>query len=438
MRAKPNPRHALGRRIACSTAVVCALLAFLWVYFLIRSFSKLWEPGQSSFPIGLLATGTADYSVDELALSRPAVNLSILSSILKDQNLEPEERTARLASLTAVFEVPIPTATRSIRFLQNPSPTPTQTPVTATHTATVTSLPSPTTTTTLTLTPTQTRTFLPPATVTPLSTASFTRTLTPTRTQTRTSTSTLTITPTETPTETPTATAETLTPTLDSPTPTQTLPVCNIIDPNTTVLVAAADTHISSSGGQADSNFGAETTLALRGEVNISIGLLRFDLSGQDSTRHLSRAILYLFGQNSPNGLVLNFHQVANNWDEMTVTWNSAPATLELPINTLAIPEIDNCLWAVDLPPELIQGWIDGRIPNYGLAIAITGTNGEIRISSREELSQPDQRPQLSLIYSEPVSPPPVTFLSLTAFLLGIVGILRHNIQSTNTKETKK
>lgn len=442
----------LGYRSECgSTRIAVFLLttlALLSLFVSWISISRMGKPYDGLVPLALLATGTADYSADDQQVSLLPVNLAILSSILEDLGGQPENLPARLASLTAVLQEPVPTATRSIRFTRNPSPTPTDTPVPPPPTATGTATTTRTPTVTQSTTPTHTRTFLPTSTQTQIPTATFTRTLTLTRTQTRTSTSVDTITPTETLTDTPetltatletlTATLETITPTSDTPTPTQTLGVCNIIPPGTTVLSAVADTYISNNGNQAAINYGDRSPLNLQGGNNQSHALLRFDLAGQPAGSRVTRAILYLYGQNAPSNMTLDFYQITSEWDEMAVTWNSAPAIAPTRINFLTGPGVANCLWAVDLPTSLVQGWIDATTPNYGLAIQVSGSSAEVHISSREDLAGPAQHPQLRIQYENPNPTPSVYVLSLAAALLGIAGLVLLTPQTQKNKEIKR
>jgi hypothetical protein len=170
------------------------------------------------------------------------------------------------------------------------------------------------------------------------------------------------------------------------------------------VFGADADTYVDSSVGQSGANFGKDNPLVLQGTSSERLGLVRFILAGQPPGARVARAILYIHVQNAPNGLKLNFYQVHGSWEEMVVTWDSRPDLAATHFGQVSITDADNesCLRAVDLPPGLVQGWIDGTLPNQGLAVEVVETSAVVHVTSREETSHPGRIPQLSVVYEAP------------------------------------
>jgi hypothetical protein len=416
-----------GSRFA---AVLLLFLALLLAGVLANGFNRLASrPAEGQLPAAVLATGTANYGAEDRPLLLPPVGSGILASILEDADKDAGNLPARLASLEAALQTPVPTATLSIRFARNPSPTPTPTPIPPTPTFTNTPTPTRTPTVTITLTPTRTNTPLPTRTRTLVPTLTSTRTVTPTRTNTPTITLTPTVTSTvtltSTITETPTATqATTAAPEPDTLTPT--LAVCSETVPAGASLAAAADTFTRSSEGQEDANFGDQNPLDLQGGSNESPGLIRFNLAGQPAER-LTRAVLYLYGLNAPDNVVIDLYRVTGAWDELEVTWNTRPAWEADSLGQVTISSADdfNCFWAIELPPELVRGWIDGSQPNHGLAIQVSDTSAVIHISSREDPEENGRRPRLSLEYG-PEPAPLLGLAGLAGVLLGAVYMLRY------------
>ncbi len=186
--------------------------------------------GEGEVDISLQAQEEADYSPDPVTLRLPTVRLDILREILLDRSDSFENLSARMATVTAELQQPIPTVTPQPTATGPGGQPATSSPTaTATQSATPSATPSlpPTASPTASASATPTLPLLPSATSTPTSappaasstpsltpTASFTATLTSSPTATPTATSTMTASPTftlapsatATFTQTPTAT----------------------------------------------------------------------------------------------------------------------------------------------------------------------------------------------------------------------------------------
>jgi hypothetical protein len=211
------------------------------------------------------------------------------------------------------------------------------------------------------LTPTVTPTFTPTATPTP------THTRTPTQTPTRTLTPTHTVTPTRTltPTHTPTRTV--------TPTPTATITPTPIPEGVIVELGASADTYLAQQ--QQQSNFGRLTHLEVgyRGGMGLMQALAGgFHLSDIPPDAVITRADLAVnIRETALSGpLRLTAHRITAPWNEGAITagnagelWGEAYGVLDVTSGVAA------GAWLAFDVTALVQGWIDGQWPAYGIGI---------------------------------------------------------------------
>ena len=195
--------------------------------------------------------------------------------------------------------------------------------------------------------------LLPTPTLTSTSTATRTPTATQTRTPTATVTQTRTPTATATQTRTPTATAT------------------NVVTLN---LCAVADAYVDEYAPTI--NYGGGTELLTGyghapGEVKARRTLVRFDLSFIPAGSQIQEATfraLYLGGAGEEVVLV-GLHEVQGSWNEMAVNWSTQPS---MNVDSLSRLEIISGAsgniysWNAH---NLVQRWVNGESPNYGLAL---------------------------------------------------------------------
>lgn len=80
----------------------------------------------------------------------------------------------------------------------------------------------------------------------------------------------------------------------------------------------------------------------------------------------LESAIFYIY-VHAPNAYAVNIHRVTEPWDEMTVTWNNFGGAYDPGV--VASFMADEIAWrSADVTP-LVQGWLDGQYPNFGLLL---------------------------------------------------------------------
>jgi len=201
---------------------ILLLLSFLACALCLCLFTISWWTQAGSedglFPAAIHSGRYADYSADSRLI--PNVGLGIIEAALIDNGAPTQEIRSRIATMTAVLQTPIPTATPADRSRTPTLPEPTSTAPPPSPTAAGTTTPSPTAwivlpsltpfrtfTPTPSLTATASATFAPTFTASPRPTKRRRPTKTPTPTATSTSKPTRTATPTSTATATDTATA---------------------------------------------------------------------------------------------------------------------------------------------------------------------------------------------------------------------------------------
>ena len=131
------------------------VLIVMIIFFSIALILPQWfarAQAQTRLPISLHSNEEADYSADPHPKYVPAIGLGILQDILTENTVSPEEVSARMATVTAVLNTPIPTATPAPGLrpaatsvpLQPENPTATQVMNTESFRGTSTPTPSPT------------------------------------------------------------------------------------------------------------------------------------------------------------------------------------------------------------------------------------------------------------------------------------------------------
>jgi hypothetical protein len=173
-----------------------------------------------------------------------------------------------------------------------------------------------------------------------------------------------------------------------------------------TGLLPSGDTYIDEN--VPNSNHGSETTFRVRSNNNSERrGLVRFDLSGIPADATINSANLYLYETRQIPGQTTYLYRVTHTWSEGSVTWNN-PWTIHggnfdksIAFDSF-LPNQTNCMVTLDLT-DLVQRWVNGTYPNYGVLLYTTGPNRSIIYSSKENPIA-EQRPRLDVSYTQPVT----------------------------------
>lgn len=177
--------------------------------------------------------------------------------------------------------------------------------------------------------------------------------------------------------------------------------------------VDGKDSTITPFNNMHEFNFGDQNDL-YGGIVRMSQhGLLvEFDISTfLASTAVISSADLSLYfptGIYAENSADLSIHRVDEAWDEATVNWANQPGFNTTPEDTVTIGDSSAPGWYSFDITDLVQGWLDGDHPNYGVIIdfieAIGSTDAKTFYSSDYTIDE-TLRPKLVIKYEEGAAP---------------------------------
>ena len=119
-----------------------------------------------------------------------------------------------------------------------------------------------------------------------------------------------------------------------------------LLKPRTTIktlttktVVALADAHVRN-GTYAGTNYGADTSLIIKGSASAGYTRKTYLKFSLDSVKSVNRAILRLYGSNTESFAYINvsaFGITNDTWTERGITWNNAPAPLTAPLSSAGI-----------------------------------------------------------------------------------------------------
>ena len=171
----------------------------------------------------------------------------------------------------------------------------------------------------------------------------------------------------------------------------------------TSTEYATADAYISQSNP--NSNYGAEDSLYIgcNGENVYFVTYLKFDLTDymgyiiDDATLNVYCSHINYVGPDYPTIL---YGVVENDWDEMTITWNNTPGSINETVEEYAQPSSQGW-WYLDVT-TIVQYWLDDVYDNTGFEVFnwIESTSSEAIFNSREHSQN---NPYLELNYPVPV-----------------------------------
>ena len=152
-------------------------------------------------------------------------------------------------------------------------------------------------------------------------------------------------------------------------------------------IYASEDTWIESGTG-ANSNHGDTYGVRVANHTTSNAqGLFKFsDFSQIPSGSIINNVTTYLYCDYLQGSEYLDLYQISGNWNESTVTYSSRPGYWPNPITSQfylsSFLNRYNDFWSNSLT-DLVRGWIDGSISNYGIQIAARNNNDSNQIQFR-------------------------------------------------------
>lgn len=168
-------------------------------------------------------------------------------------------------------------------------------------------------------------------------------------------------------------------------------------------LHPTADTN-SNLSIPAQSN-GAATSFFVRspGPGGERHAFLRFDLGALPAGVTIDRAILRLWAAAVNDPGPIDIRPIAGTWDEATLSASIAPP-LGASIGTLNISATDQEHYVTVDVTSLVQGWLNGSIAEFGIALLPTTDPVRITFDSKESIST-SHAPELEIIPVGPAGP---------------------------------
>ena len=164
----------------------------------------------------------------------------------------------------------------------------------------------------------------------------------------------------------------------------------------------SADSYVTAS--QPAANFGNSSLLPVQAGTN---SYVRLNLGALPANANVAKATLRLYVNAVAAPGSFDVYQVDGPWTERGLTWAHVPplggsATGGRPVSIAAASL--NQFILIDVTP-LVQGWLNGSIPNYGVALVLSGSNGSFSFDSKES-SGTGHQPELEVIFANAASSP--------------------------------
>lgn len=148
-------------------------------------------------------------------------------------------------------------------------------------------------------------------------------------------------------------------------------------------------------------NFGANANLRVASGITSH---LKFDLSSLPSGtsgNEIAKVTLKLWVNTVTTSGSFDVRRIIGVWNEATVTSNTAPSLggVEVIGVILTAQDVDSFV-TIDLTP-LVKDWLDGVLPNNGLALVANAVNTNVRFDSKEN-GQTSHEPELQIFLKGP------------------------------------
>ena len=183
-----------------------------------------------------------------------------------------------------------------------------------------------------------------------------------------------------------------------------------LIVPRTCAAVEATLTDDAyTSSGSATRNFGATSSVLVTGPITnakAATGFLKFDLSSLPAgtpSGEVVEAILRLWVNRVSAPGSFNVYQVAGPWTEEGITKASTPPLGTVEATAVPVTSVSSFV-TVDLT-DLVKDWIDGVVPNDGIALAPSTDAISVQFDSKENTTS-SHEPKLEItLYGGPAGP---------------------------------
>ena len=160
-------------------------------------------------------------------------------------------------------------------------------------------------------------------------------------------------------------------------------------------------------GDPTDNRGGVDQMCAAGGAGTNCRMFIEFDLSSIPSTAVITLARLDLYYHNNAGGAVegpVGAYRITQSWDEGTITWNNQPNTVASAMDVELIPAAatNNFRnWAIT---DLVQGWVESSIANYGVMLADTDESSHelYKCFRSSDHVTAGERPRLIIQYYDP------------------------------------
>jgi hypothetical protein len=143
------------------------------------------------------------------------------------------------------------------------------------------------------------------------------------------------------------------------------------------------DAYVTTS--QPTVNFGSSGFLPVQTGTT---SYIRFNLGGLPSNTGIAKATLRLYVDAVAAPGAFDVFQIDNVWSEGGITLSNAPSLGRSATSGRSVQVTGSSLsqfLLVDIT-SLAQGWLDGTIPNQGIALALTSGGGSFSFDSKESI----------------------------------------------------
>ncbi len=184
----------------------------------------------------------------------------------------------------------------------------------------------------------------------------------------------------------------------------------------------SADAYITTA--QPSTTFGSSSLLPVQAGTT---SYVRLNLSALPANASIVKATLRLYVNAVVAPGSFDVYEVNGSWSEKGITASNAPAlgasaTGNQPILVTAASL--NQFILIDIT-ALAQGWLNGSIPNYGVALALTSGGGTFSFDSKESIGTGHQ-PELDVVFGGTAGTPTASVLRSS----GAVSTAQRNLQA--------